>query len=510
MARIAVGGVQHETNCFVPSVTDYGYFCSHRDRPPLSRGADLLAQLPGRNFAMSGFLEAVGDTHDIVPLVWASGGAGGYVTRDAFERISAELLGLLSLAMPVTGVYLDLHGAMVTQDFEDGEGELLRRVRAVVGDDVPVVISLDYHANVTPQMVTFADAMVPYLTYPHVDRIETGQRAAAAMARLLEKGRPRGRALRKLPFLLPLNHQCTMVDPSKAAVAMAAKGEGGEVLTLAYLAGFPPSDLFDCGPAVIAHAFSQAAADRAADELAHAIALLEPAFAAPMLQPDEAVQKAMLIAASARRPVLIADTQDNPGCGGSADTTGMLEALCRLDAQGAVVGALCDAESAAAAHQAGEGNSVSLALGGKSGPEGVMPFQATFRVTRLSDGRFTTTGPCVGGRTVDLGPTALLTVGGVSVVVTSKRMQAHDQEIFRHLGVEPKDQKILVLKSTVHFRAHFQPIAEEVLVALAPGGHVVDPTCYDYKRLRPGVRLYPLGPQFVPRGMGGNAAQVAG
>lgn len=499
MARIAVGGLHHETNCFVPSVTDYDYFCSHRDRPPLSRGKDMLEQLPNKNFAMSGFLEATAGKHELVPLLWTSGGAGGYVTSDAFERIVAELLGMLSLAMPVDAVYLDLHGAMVTHDFEDAEGELLRRLRAVVGNEVPVVVSLDYHANVTPQMVALSDAMVPYLTYPHVDRLETGYRSAGAMARLLERGRPAGRALRKLPFLLPLNHQCTMIDPSRGVVDRSVKGEGGDVLTLAYLAGFPPADLFDCGPAVIAHGFTQEAADRAADALAHEIALLEPVFASPMLQPDEAVQKAMQIARSAKRPVVIADTQDNPGCGGSADTTGMLEALCRNDAQGAAFGALCDAQSAAAAHKAGEGSEISIALGGRSGIAGVKPFEGRFRVTRLSDGRFTTTGPCVGGRTVDLGPTALLTVGGVNVVVTSKRMQAHDQEIFRHLGVEPKDQKILVLKSTVHFRAHFEPIAEEVLVALAPGGHIVDPTRYDYKRLRPGVRLYPLGPSFMPR-----------
>jgi microcystin degradation protein MlrC len=500
MARIAIGGMQHETNCFVPSVTDYSYFCSHRDRPPLSRGEEVLARLPGTSFAISGFLEEMASKHEIIPLLWASGGAGGYVTRDAFERIAAELVSMLSLAMPVDAVYLDLHGAMVTEDFEDGEGELLRRVRAVVGDAIPVVISLDYHANVTLEMVAFSDAMAPYLTYPHVDRIETGRRAAHALATILAKGRPRGRALRKLPFLLPLNHQCTMVDPSKAVVTLSADMEKrGDAITVAYLAGFPPSDLFDCGPSVIVHAYDQEAADRLADELAHAIALLEPSFATPMLQPDEAVKVAMRKAESANRPVIIADTQDNPGCGGSADTTGMLAALHRHGAKGAALGVLCDAEAAVAAHQAGEGSVLSLALGGKSGPAGVVPFEGRFRVARLSNGQFTTTGPCVGGRTVDLGPTALLVIDGISVVVTSKRMQAHDQEVFRHLGLEPSQQKILVLKSTVHFRAHFQPIAEEVLVALAPGGHVVDPTAYDYKKLRAGVRLYPLGPAHRPR-----------
>ena len=204
--------------------------------------------------------------HDLVPLLWTSGGAGGMVTRDAFERITCSLVGRLSEAMPVDAVYLDLHGAMVTEDFEDGEGELLRRVRAAVGPGVPMAISLDYHANVTPQMVEASDALIAYRTYPHVDRVETGQYAAKAMQALLERGRPAGRALRKAPFLIPLNGQCTLVDPSKSVVARSRVAEDG-LVNLSYLAGFPPSDLHWCGPSVIAHAWTQAAADRAADDM---------------------------------------------------------------------------------------------------------------------------------------------------------------------------------------------------------------------------------------------------
>ncbi|MDP2242359.1 MAG: M81 family metallopeptidase [Burkholderiales bacterium] len=496
MARIAVGGFQHETNCFVPARTDFEYFAAHRDRPPLVRGPDVIKWLSDTSFALPGFFAEMGARHDYVPLVWTSGGAGGYVTRDAFERITGEMVGRLSEAMPVDAVYLELHGAMVSEDFEDAEGELLRRVRAVVGERVPVVISLDYHANVTSQMVQMTDGIIGYQTYPHVDRRQTGQRAAKVLATVLARGRPTGRALRKMPFLIPLNSQCTMIDPSKAIIEKAAQIEGGDVLNVSYLAGFPPSDLFDCGPSVVVHAYTQALADAAADQLARDIALREPEFAQPLLQPDEAVQQAMRIAAKASRPVVLADTQDNPGAGGTGDTTGVLEALVRNRAQKAVVGIFCDPEAAAAAHRAGENAEIAIALGGKYGPEGVQPYSAKFRVARLGDGRMRTTGPSVGGRDIDLGPMALLQIDGVSVVVSSKRMQAHDQAPFRHLGIEPKEQKILALKSTVHFRADFQPIAEEVLVVLAPGGHVVDTTKYPFKRLRPGVRLYPLGPEF--------------
>ncbi len=497
MARIAVGGFHHETNCFVPTRTDYGYFAAHRDRPPLVRGADVIAWLSSTSFALSGFLSAMGPAHDYVPLIWTSGGAGGYVTRDAFERIAGELVGSLSREMPVDAVYLDLHGAAVCEDFEDAEGELLRRVRAAVGERVPIVISLDYHANVTPEMVRLCDGLVGYQTYPHVDRVETGQRAAKVLATIFARGRPQGRALRKTPFLIPLNSQCTMIDPSKAIIAKAAQLEGGDVLNVAYLAGFPPSDLFDCGPSVAVHAYSQAQADAAADALARDIALREPEFAQPLLEPDDAVRQAMRIAGGANRPVILADTQDNPGAGGTGDTTGLLEALVRNGAQRAVLGIFHDAEAAAAAHRAGENAEIEIALGGRFGPQGVKPYLAKFRVERLGDGRMRTTGPSVGGRDIDLGPMALLRVDGVSIVVSSKRMQAHDQAPFRHLGVEPKDQKILALKSTVHFRADFQPLAQEILVVVAPGGHIVDTTKYPYQRLRRGVRLYPLGPAFA-------------
>ncbi|MBX6373035.1 MAG: M81 family metallopeptidase [Acetobacteraceae bacterium] len=496
MARIAVGGFHHETNCFVEPKTDFAYFASHRDRPPLVRGEEVIRWLTDTSFALSGFMKAMGGAHEFVPLVWTSGGAGGLVTRDAFERIAGELIGRLSAAMPVDAVYLDLHGAMVTEDFEDGEGELLRRVRAVVGPDVPVAISLDYHANVTPQMVQATDALLGYLTYPHVDRAETGERAARAMELLLRRGRPPGRALRKTPFLIPLNDQCTLVEPSKSIVTRSVVAEG-DLVNLSYLAGFPPSDLFWCGPAVIAHAWSQEAADRAADALLREIVMQEPNFAVEMVSPEEGVARAMAIARGASRPVVIADTQDNPGCGGNADTTGLLRALVEAGAEGAVLGFLCDAEAARAAHAAGEGAELRIALGGRTGPEGVTPFEANFRVTCLGSGKFRTTGVVSGGRDVDVGPMALLTVGGVSVAVTSKRMQALDQAPFRHLGVEPAQQRILGLKSTCHFRGEFEPIAEAVIVVLAPGYYGADPAVYPYRRLRPGVRLRPLGPDRV-------------
>ena len=320
MARIAIGGFQHETNCFVEPHTDFTGFTSIGDRPPLARGEEVLSNLRRKAFGMSGFLEDMAGSHELVPLLWTSGGAAGYVTSDAYERIAGELIGRLSLALPVDAVYLDLHGAMCSVDFEDGEGELLRRVRAVVGPSVPVVISLDYHANLTPAMAELTDGMAIYYTYPHIDRAQTGSRAARILNAILARGRPTARAFRKAEFLNPLNFQCTLVDPSKSIVERSAAGETGDVLDLCYGAGFPPADLYWCGPGVVAHGYSQAAVDAAADGLLQHVSDMEKAFAQPLLAPDEAVRQAMRIAATATRPVVIADTQDNPGCGGNGDT----------------------------------------------------------------------------------------------------------------------------------------------------------------------------------------------
>jgi len=498
MARIAIGGFLHETNCFVPMRTDYEYYAKGGEFPPLARREEVIERTQGGPFGMAGFLDEMGAGHDLVPLIWGHAGAGGYITDDCFERIVGELVGMLSEALPVDAVYLDLHGAMCSETYPDAEGELLRRVRAAVGPDVPVVITLDYHTNISEDMVLHCDGMAVYLTYPHIDRQHTGGRSARILKRILEEGQPTGKAIRRIPFLLPLNFQCTLVEPTKAIIEASVAGEGGDILNLSYAAGFPPSDLAECGPAVVCHAHTQEAADRAADMLEAMVLEREAEFAEPLLEADEAVNQAMEVADGASKPVIIADTQDNPGCGGTCDTTGLLEALHRLGAEGVALCVMWDNDAAAAAHAAGVGGEITIDLGGKHDIPGDKPFHGTFTVTALSDGQFTTTGKSIPGRKVNLGPTAVLAIGGISIVTASRRMQAYDQDIFKHIGIDPTAQKILALKSTCHFRADFDPIAEKTLIALTPGAHVVDPRVYPYKYLRAGVRLLPEGPAFEP------------
>ncbi|KAA2213362.1 M81 family metallopeptidase [Teichococcus oryzae] len=490
--RIAIGGFLHESHSFAPRPTGWPEFRKPGGFPGYVRGGALVETLRPTSVASAGAIaEAEARGFELVPLSWCFANPAGPVNEEAFERICACLVADLVRVLdegPLDGVYLDLHGAMVAENFPDGEGEVLRRVRAVIGPDMPLTISLDPHCNLTAQMVRLCDAVAPYRTYPHVDMKAAGARAMRLLAERITRGAPFAKAFRQAEYWMPLTTQCTMVEPM-AGVMDAREAIAGQegAAELAFCFGFPYADFADCGVALAAFADSQNAADAAADALAGVLAEREPLFAGSALPAAEGVARAVELAATAGKPVVMADTQDNPGGGGHGDTTGLLAELVRQGAP-ATLGLINDAESAAACHAAGEGAELSLRLGGKS--DGV-PFETRARVLRLSDGRFTCTGPMNRGNPADLGPTALVAIGPVKVIVVSRKMQAHDQALFRHIGVDPAAEKILALKSSVHFRADFQPIASEVLVVAAPGPVVADPSSLPFRNLRPGLRTRP-------------------
>ncbi len=494
MARIAVAGWQHETNTFAPVKADFAAFEQTGGWPGLSRGREMFDAVEGVHLPITGAMEILDrHGHELVPLLWCAATPSAHVTEDAFERISEMLLMDLERALPVDGVYLDLHGAMVCEHLEDGEGELLQRLRALVGNDLPVAVSLDLHANLTEAIVRHASVLEIYRTYPHVDMGDTGARAAAHLHHLVETGDRWAAALRRTDFVIPLNWGCTLVEPAKSLYAGLARMIADPVSAVSLACGFPLADIAEMGPGLVAYAHDQDAADRAADALLEVVNESEAAFAGRIWDPDEAVAESVERAARGNGPVILADTQDNPGGGGTGDTTGLLGALVEGRATGAVLGLLCDPDAAAAAHAAGVGAELSLELGGKSGAASQAPYRAHYKVLALGDGRFTATGPMWHGSRMRLGPMALLEVGGVRVAVASKAMQAADQAMFRHLGVEPAGQSIMALKSSVHFRNDFQAIADSILVVAAPGPVHADPSRLDFRNLRPGLRLAPRG-----------------
>ena len=492
--RIAVGGFQHESNSFAPVPTGWAQFQTPGDFPGVQRGPAMLDTLRGIALPMAGIIRALEDAGAaIVPLAWAVANPAGPVTAEAFERVLGLLVAALSDALdggPLDGVVLELHGAMIAEGFPDAEGEVLRRIRAVVGADVAITASLDPHANLTPAMVALADALSPYRTYPHVDMHAAGARAAMLALARIRRGRPWARAVRQLDYLTALTAQCTLVPPMAAAMAERARlATLHGCAELAFCFGFPYCDFHGCGPAIVAFAEDQASADAAADALQSWLDRHEPEFAVAVPPAADGVAMAIAAARRASRAVILADTQDNPGGGGHGDTTGLLAELIRQDAQGAVLGCINDAESAAACHAAGVGATLPLSLGGRS--DGA-PLAVTATIEALGDGRFTCTGPVARGNPVDLGPTALLRVApGVRVIVASTKMQALDQALFTHMGVDPAAQAIVAVKSSVHFRAHFEPIADRVIIVAAPGPVVADPAVLPFRSLRPGLRLRP-------------------
>jgi microcystin degradation protein MlrC len=302
--------------------------------------------------------------------------------------------------------------------------------------------------------------------------------------------------MRRTEFLVPLTAQCTLIEPASGIYRGVAEAEQGDVASTSFAFGFPPADIAECGPAIVAYGTSQRAADEAADRLLALVNAKEAAFAGKIWQPAEAVAYARAKGNSATKPIVLADTQDNPGAGGTSDTVGLLRALIDGRADGAVFANLCDPESAEAAHRAGVGARISLAIGGWAGGAGNTPYEGTFTVEALGDGNFPATGPFYRGNRMQLGPMAVLKKDGVRVVLCSRKQQCADQAMLRHVGIEPKEQKILALKSSVHFRADFQPIAEEILIVAAPGANPVDNRDLPYKRIRKGIRLMPLAESF--------------
>jgi len=494
MTRIAVGGFLHETNTFAPTKANYDDFARS-----MSLGADVLKNIRRVNIGLAGFIEdaeALG--WEVVPTLHGYATPSAHVTKDAYERIAKVIVDGIAKARPIDAVYLDLHGAMVAEHLDDGEGELLSRVRKVIGKDVPLVASLDLHANVTPQMIEHADALIAYRTYPHVDMADTGRACARHLALLLGSKQRLAKAFRQLPFLIPISWQATFDEPAKGIYQKLAALESDDVPTLSFAPGFPAADFIDCGASVFAYGKTQRDADAAAAAIVSLVVGHESDFDGKIYSPDEGVAYAMELAKTATKPIVIADTQDNPGAGSNSDTTGMLRSLVRNNAQRAAIGVIYDPESAKAAHQAGSGASIRLSLGGKSGIAGDEPYRETFAVEIVSDGNFIAPGPFYGGRKMKMGLSAALRIGGVRVVVASHKAQLADQAMYRYVGIEPTEQAILVNKSSVHFRADFEPIAEKLLICAAPGAMPADPASLPWKRLRPGIRLKPNGPAFSP------------
>ncbi len=359
----------------------------------------------------------------------------------------------------------------------------------------PSLFSAFRFRSVGPTRGGRSTVVTGYRTYPHVDMADTGARAAGLLDRMLRSGKPLARHVRTLDYLTGLPSQCSFIDPCKSIYEDI--GRDGAA-TLSFTPGFPMADFPECGMAVFGYGAEEKSTFESVERLWGEVRDAEKDFAMDLHLADDAVARARS-RGEPGAPVVLADTQDNPGAGGNGDTTGLLKSLIAQNAQDAVLGLLIDGEAATRAHEVGLGFTSIFQIGGRSRIPGDSPLEGEFTVERLGDGKFTCTGPMFKGFRMQLGNMALLrskAAPGVRVALASRKCQAGDQEMFRHLGVEPRRSRILALKSSVHFRADFEPIAKEILVVKSPGPALADPTEFAWTRLRKGLRLRPMGPAF--------------
>lgn len=463
--RILVGGIAHETNTFSVVPTELADF---HQRVCIS-GRELLLGFSGTRTVMGGFLDGlqvIGAAP--VPLLYASATPGGAVTRGAYAALRADLLARVRAAGSVDGVLLALHGAMVTDDVRDAEADLLRAIRDLVGP-VPLIATLDSHANISPAMVETADTLVGYVTYPHVDTYERGREAADILQRLLRGRTTATQHLAAPPMLAPLPPQCTTEPtPMRPLLARAARHRlDPYVLNITVAGGFPYSDVLDAGLRVLVTTADDAPrARRIAAEIAGEAWRTRAAFTARMTPIDAAIRQ---LRDAPRFPLVLADSGDNPGAGAPCDGTVLLHALIAADAREVAVGVIADAQTVAQAIAAGTGTTITVRLGGKTDDRHGLPVVGDAHVQRITDGVFTNTGPMGTGSRTRMGRTAVLGIGGVRVIVTEQRTQALDLSLFRSVGIEPTTERALVLKSSVHFRAAFAPIAADILDVDTPG-----------------------------------------
>lgn len=479
--RIAVAGFQHETNTFAPGNAGMAEFKMADSWPGLLLGTEVVSETRGMNLPIAGALKAARGV-ETIPILWCAAEPSGHVTNAAFDQIAAMILDGLLKAGPLDGIYLDLHGAMVTERHDDGEGALLETIRDRFGPTIPLAVSLDLHANISPKMVELADVVTIYRTYPHLDMAATGARCLRRLLQRIE-GQRSFCAFRQVPFLVPLHAQNTGASPCRELYQQLETLES-ETTHADIALGFTAADVPDCGPSVIAYAPTQTTADTMADTLWHAILASRDRFDTHLEDPETAVEAAM----KGKGPVVLADVQDNPGAGGTSDTTGILLALIDQRATNAILGVICDPEIAAEAHKHGPGSVFSGALGGKAALAGQRPLRAEFRVDVVSGGEIRYSGDMYGGGYATLGPSCLLSISSndadVRVVVSSNRIQCLDLALFEHFGLEPSNAQIICVKSTVHYRAAFEPIAQQIVNVDAAGAFPCRLSLSDYTNLR--------------------------
>lgn len=460
--RIAVGGVVHETHTFAQPRTDLSQF--HDEA--LFEGATLLQWAGGTRSAVAGFQDAARAVGwSLQPLLYASAPPGGTVTSAAFDTILARLVARLKAALPLDGIVLALHGAMVTDESLDAESTILERIRTVVGPDVPIVVELDMHGNIAPRTVELADVLVAFDTNPHIDAYERAQEAVDLLRRLIARQIRPTAALVQPPLILVPQATGTDALPLRAVHQRAAELRADpRVLSICIMGGFAYADTPWTGPSVIVTTDDDLPQAQAlATELARLLEA-QSRVALPFFLP--ALDAVALALREPRGPVILTDSADNVGGGAPGDGTDALRAMLELGASGALV--INDSVAVQACVAAGEGSRVTLSVGGKTDRLHGEPVTLHGVVRHLSDGSFpyelaNNHHATFGGGRVEMGPSAWLRAGGIELLLTSRKTAPFDLAQLRGMGIVPEAQQMIVVKSAVAYHAAYGPIATRVI-----------------------------------------------
>ncbi len=461
--RIATAGIIHETSTFVDSRTTLGEFENDRG---IHRGEEILTQFRGTNVCTGGFIEgARKHGFELVPLLRACAHPRGLIDRRDYESLKAEIVDRLQRADspddPIDGVLLDQHGSMVIDGIDDGDGDLIRTVRGVLGDERPLVVTTDLHANQTPRRVEGADAIIGFDTYPHVDMADRGCEAAAIIARTVAGEIRPTMAIRQLPLLWGCRVQITGEPPMDEVIRRLHElEERPGILSATVSTSFPWADVPDVGASVIVVADGNLdLAQSAAEELGDWIWENRLRWYAPPVSVRDALAEGEK---RGKYPIILADHADNPGGGSPGDSTEILRTFLDMQLEDALLLQMIDPDVAAGAHRAGVGARINASLGGKSHPAQGPPVEGEFEVVALSDGEFRYDGPMFSGLSGHVGPSAWLRSNGVSAVVVTGRDQPFDTAFARTLGIDCSKMRYIGIKSAVHFRAAFGSIAGSI------------------------------------------------
>ncbi|MEK9753248.1 MAG: M81 family metallopeptidase [Rhodospirillaceae bacterium] len=473
MTRVLVAGFKHETNTFCRLAAD---MAAYRARALYLDDA-VAKNLAHTKTEIAGFLDfCKKEGWEVRHPIHANATPSGPVTQEMYDFVRDRILACIATDGPFDAALLCLHGAMVCEHTEDGEGELLTEIRTALGPDAPIAATLDLHANVTERMAEQADILIPYRTYPHIDQYEVATRAAELLKRTLAGRIKPVVTVRRGAMLDGADHgRTTVPGPMTEALASADRllHEPG-VLATGICAGFPWADIHDAGPTVLIVG-DDTKASHAAEHGALAEKLIQDIWEKRRITTVQTVdiETAMARAKGRRpsnKPIVLADFADNPGGGGYGDGTRLLKGMLDAGLQNAAFATICDPASATICRDNGIGAIVHMQLGGRSDPALCEPLQVRGTVKAVTDGRFRMEGPMTAGLKVEMGTTAVVAIEGVDVVVTSGRFQVYDRMFFGHARIDPLLKSVVAVKSAHHFRAAFQPIAEEVIVVDGGGG----------------------------------------